>query len=251
MGGGGTHRSSSRSDAYPGGFTGALFPDVLASAKSSRHFAAMSNPSHATRSGRWRRSSANRAEIGVASLPNMSRRSGIGSVAWSRGGALARSDGASGLRWLDRAPCAPKFGGARRKRSSLNRLGREPSLGRANVFQPSGRRASRSLSRTARWDANETSRGEARSFRSYNHLTFDASESRRASRDGWPSGERRRPVTTSQTERRRRRQRRRRRLQLGHLGLIEPPPEADRRRPPPADRPSRRDGHRALGHRSS
>mgnify|MGYP006140426345 CR=1 FL=1 len=32
---------SSRSDAYPGGFAGALLPDVLASAKSSRHLASM------------------------------------------------------------------------------------------------------------------------------------------------------------------------------------------------------------------
>ena len=47
----------------------------------------------------------------------------------SRRRALARSDGASGLRWLDRAPCAPKFAGHHdRMRSSLNRLGRELSL---------------------------------------------------------------------------------------------------------------------------
>ena len=161
----------------------------------------------------------------------------------SRRRALARSDGASGLRWLDRAPCAPKFGGKRRKRSSLNRLGREPSLGRANVFQPAGRRASRSLSRTARWDANETSRGEARSFRSYNHLTFDAMlirrASERASQDGWRLGERRRPVTTSRTEHR------------ASTAATPPPPptrpprphrastRGNRRRPPPAARPSR------------
>ena len=82
----------------------------------------------------------------------------------SRRRALARSDGASGLRWLDRAPCAPKFlWGEEEMRSSLNRLGREPSLGRANVFQPAGRRR-RALSR-ARLDGTQTRRVGARRVR--------------------------------------------------------------------------------------
>ena len=163
----------------------------------------------------------------------------------SRRRALARSDGASGLRWLDRAPCAPKFAGHHdRMRSSLNRLGRELSLA-APTFssQLAAAAAPRSLSRTARWDANETSRGEARSFRSYNHLTFDAMlirrASERASQDGWRLGERRRPVTTSRTERR------------ASTAAPPPPPptrpprphrastRGNRRRPPPAARPSR------------
>ena len=119
-------------------------------------------------------SSANRAEIGVAPRrpePTLGDRGrSLGLAVSSR--TLRRGERAALARSCPRR--AEVCGAPRRTRSSLNRLGREPSLGRANVFQPAGRRASRSLSRTARWDANETSRGEARSFRSYNHLTFDA-----------------------------------------------------------------------------
>lgn len=58
---------SSRSDAYPGGFTGALFPDVLASAKSSRHFASMAPVSrYAIGAMKIGEAPRNRAEIGVA-----------------------------------------------------------------------------------------------------------------------------------------------------------------------------------------
>ena len=161
----------------------------------------------------------------------------------SRRRALARSDGASGLRWLDRAPCAPKFLWGRK-----NEIVTEPPRPRALAgprqrFPASWPPPPRSLSRTARWDANETSRGEARSFRSYNHLTFDAMlirrASERASQDGWRLGERRRPVTTSRTERR------------ASTAAPPPPPptrpprphrastRGNRRRPPPAARPSR------------
>lgn len=180
-----------------------------------------------------------------------SRRSGIGVGRLVSRRALARSDGASGLRWLDRAPGAPKFAG--RDGRTTTTCDETPvmngSPGRSGCFP--ARRRRRGLSR-ARLDGTKTRRVGARRVGFVRtravgptfHRANTASERANGLREPGQTasrrrGCRRRPVTTSRTER------------LASTAPPPPPPptrpprphrastRGTRRQPPPAARPSR------------
>ena len=138
---------SSRSDAYPGGFTGALFPDVLASAKSSRHFASMAPVS---RYAIW--------PMKIGEAPRTAPRSGSPRcpepTLRDRGRSLGLAAASSRtLRRGERAalarscPLRAEVCGAPRPDEIVTEPPRPRALaGRANVFQPAGRRRRAALS---------------------------------------------------------------------------------------------------------
>ena len=114
-----------------------------------------------------------RRDRGRASSPGADAR-GSGSVAWSRGELSHAPTGRAGCAGSIVPPARRSLRGTTTDEivtSAASPRWAAPTFSSQLAAAAAPRAAP---ARTARWDANETSRGEARSFRSYNHLTFDA-----------------------------------------------------------------------------